>query len=68
MSLHQRMKNAGLVVGHHESDLYVLNTPEAHKILEEYPLAAKIAQGFLSETGEGACLDIPFNYDPAIGD
>lgn len=68
MSLHQRMKNAGLVVGHHESDLYVRNTPEARKILEEYPLAQKIAERFISETGEGPCLDIPFNYDPVIGD
>lgn len=67
MSLHKEMLEAGLVIGHHESDLYVKNCPEARKILERYPIAKANAEPFVSETGEGPCLDIPFMYEKTLG-
>jgi len=63
-SLYEQMRDAGLIVGNHESDLYVLNRERTHKILEEHPSHKKNASSFISQTGEGHCLDIPFAYDP----
>ena len=68
MSLHKEMLEAGLVVGHHESDLYVKCCPEAWEILERYPIAKANAQKFVSELGDGPCLDIPFMYQKELGD
>ena len=68
MSLHQEMRDAGLVVGHHESDLYVKNCQAAWDILARYPIAKANAERFTSETGEGPCLDIPFMYEKELGD
>ncbi len=61
-TLHERMLEAGLVIGHHESDLYVIDNAEAWKILEDFPTSKANAERFVSETGEGRCLDIPFMY------
>jgi len=63
-SLYRRMKDAQLIVGSHESDLYVLDTANARTILEDFPDSKKNASGFTSETGEGRCLDLPFTYEP----
>lgn len=68
MSLHQEMLDAGLVIGHHESDLYVKDCPEAWAILENHPIHKSNAERFHSQTGEGACLDIPFMYQKELGD
>ncbi|WP_087720543.1 hypothetical protein [Salinicola salarius] len=65
-SIYDAMRHADLVVGHHESDLYVRDTRLARKLLEE--LRARgvtfTVIPFVSETGEGPCLEIPFAYDP----
>lgn len=68
MSLHQEMLDAGLVIGHHESDLYVKACPEAWAILERHPIHKSNAKPFFSETGEGPLLDIPFMYEKELGD
>ena len=68
MSLHKEMLEAGLVIGHHESDLYVRNCPEAWEILSRHPIAKANAQRFVSELGDGPCLDIPFMYEKGLGD
>jgi len=49
VSLHKEMLEAGLVIGHHESDLYVRNCPEAWEILSRHPIAKANAQRFVSE-------------------
>jgi len=63
-SLYRRMKDAQLIVGSHESDLYVLDTSDARAIIEDFPDSKKNASGFTSETGEGRCIDLPFTYEP----
>lgn len=68
MSIHQEMLDAGLVVGHHESDLYVLDKLETWKILQNHPTAKANVERFTSQTGEGPCLDIPFMYEKELGD
>lgn len=54
-SIYDAMRHADLIVGHHESDLYVRDTRLARKLLEE--LRARgvtfMIIPFVSETGEG---------------
>ena len=65
MSLYTEMLAAGLVVGNHESDLYVKDTPEAWAIFEPYKDTMSRPQRFVSNIeGEGPCLDFAFAYDP----
>lgn len=65
MTLYDEMLAAGLVVGHHASDLYVKDTPEAWAILAPHLPTMSRPQRFKSNIeGEGMCLDIPFGYTP----
>jgi hypothetical protein len=61
-SLYEEMLEAGLFVGSHYSDLYVKDTPEAWAILKKHGSCRP--DRFVSNTGEGRCLDIPFGYTP----
>ena len=67
MSLFTEIVAAGIPYSNHESDLYVLDCPEARRILNRYQEHAKNAQPFANQRpphqGE-AWLDIPFAYDP----
>jgi len=62
MSLYDDMKAAGLVVAHHETDLYVRNTAETRAILTRYPEHARHASGFRDNVTGQPCLEIPFAY------
>lgn len=64
MSLYTEMLAAGLVVGNHCSDLYVKDTPEAWAIFERYKHKVSRPERFISNTGEGPCLDFAFLYEP----
>lgn len=64
MSLYTEMRDAGLVVGNHYSDLYVKDTPQAWEIYAKYKAGMARPQRFVSNTGEGPCLDFAFAYDP----
>jgi hypothetical protein len=64
MSLYAEMLAAGLVVGNHSSDLYTLDTPKAWEIFEKYKDSMSRPQRFVSNTGEGRCLDFAFCYTP----
>ena len=64
MSLYDEMKAAGLVIGNHYSDLYVKDTPEAWAIYAKYKGVHARPDRFISQTGEGPCLDFAFAYTP----
>ena len=70
MSLYTEMKQAGIQTDHHESDLYVIDCPEARAILENHGLKVDgwNVQPFMSPSkhtiGATAWLDIPFAYVP----
>lgn len=64
MSLYAEMLAAGLVIGNHYSDLYVKDTPEAWAIFDKYKDGMSRPQRFISNTGEGPCLDFAFQYEP----
>lgn len=56
------MLAAGLVIGNHESDLYVSDTAEARAILERH--GNTTASAFRDERDGGRALDVPFAFDP----
>lgn len=60
-SLYQALKAAGVRTDHHESDLYVLDTPIARALLASH---GKKASGFTSQIDGKRWLDVPFAYDP----
>ena len=64
MSIYDEMLEAGLVIGNHFSDLYVKDTPAAWAIFEKYRGDLSRPQRFVSNTGEGPCLDFAFCYSP----
>ena len=66
-SIYARAKAAGIPMDSHESDLYLKDTPDARRILQEWR----------EESGRDGCvtyfrdnidrqqwIDIPFAYDP----
>jgi len=61
-SLYQDLKNAGVELDNHESDLYALVTPESEKIIAKYP--ERRAKKFKSEKDGKVWFDIPFAYEP----
>lgn len=66
-TIYERMNEAGLVAGSHESDLYVKDTPEARAILKEVEVIRGVRlaySAFVSNINNERCLDIPFMYDP----
>jgi len=60
--LYAELVAAGCQVDHHESDLYVLDTPEARAILAEHPDVR--ATAFRSDVDHKRWLDVPFAYSP----
>lgn len=57
---------AGIPLDHHESDLYVPDTPEVRAILDrpEYALNKTNATRFTNQVEGGTWIDIPFAYAP----
>ena len=60
-SLYQTLVDAGIQTDHHESDLYVLNTPEARTILTQ---DGRTFTAFRSQVDGRSWLDVPFAYEP----
>lgn len=65
MTLYEEIVAAGIPVDHHESDLYVPDTPEVRAILTRH---ARTGAGFVVQDGHPNAgqvwLDVPFAYDP----
>jgi hypothetical protein len=55
---------AGCQVDNHESDLYVLATPEARAILQQYDKLTPLAKPFRSQIDGRIWYDVPFMYKP----
>lgn len=64
MTLYREMTDAGIPTDNHESDLYVLSTPEAREILRRWPTNAANARTFVSQVDKQTWIAIPFAYDP----
>jgi hypothetical protein len=64
--LYRAVTSAGLETDHHESDLYVLDTPAARELLRKHGYRAELAGGGLGFKGTDGrrWLDIPFGYMP----
>ena len=60
-SLYQDLRAAGIPTDHHESDLYVLDTPAARALIVKH---GKKGSGFTSQIDRKRWLDVPFAYDP----
>ena len=72
MSLYTDARDRGLEIDHHESDLYLKDTPEARALLAEhgkkgrrtYEVDGWNVSRFKSEIDGTYWLDIPFDYEP----
>ena len=66
-SLYEEIRDAGIPLSNHASDLYFRATPEALVILARHPLQKSNATFFTNEApphkGE-RWVDVPFAYDP----
>lgn len=60
-SLYQDLRDAKIPTDHHESDLYVLDTPVARALIAKH---GKKGSGFTSQIDRKRWLDVPFAYDP----
>jgi hypothetical protein len=66
-NLYEKLKAAGLVAGHHESDLYAVDSPAARAIIEQhkaesdYPLSVR---PFRADDDGAALIEIAFEYAP----
>lgn len=66
-SLYYRLLEADLEMDHHESDLYVLRTTEAEKIIGVYEAEPDASptnkSGFIGTDGR-AWIELPFSFSP----
>jgi hypothetical protein len=60
-TLYAEALEAGLVAGHHESDLYLTNTGEARALVAKH---GRIAYGFRDAVTGKPSLDVPFAFQP----
>jgi hypothetical protein len=63
LSVYRELLEAGCDLDHHESDLYIRNTPEARDILAARPRAKVRGRHFVGTDGN-CWIEIPFAYDP----
>lgn len=63
MSIYEDMKNLGVEIDHHESDLYVPVTDETRAIVAEYEFKTNVTT-FVSQIDKKLWYDIPFAYLP----
>lgn len=67
-SLYARLREAGIEMDHHESDLYVLATPESLAVIEAYEAEEGSSPtnrtAFLSDVDRRRFYELPFHYDP----
>lgn len=62
MSLYQALKDAGCLLDHHESDLYVLATKVAFDIINKHESYSM--NKFFKSTDSRMWFEIPFAYEP----
>ena len=64
MTLYNELKEAGIPLDSHSSDLYFKRSSEAMAILAKYPLENKNARGFRSVIDGSSWMDVPFAFIP----
>jgi hypothetical protein len=66
MNVHKELKEAGVELDHHETDLYAKVTQKSFEIVMlRYPFRRNVTQ-FQSELDGERWFDIPFAYDPEV--
>ena len=63
-TLYQELKEAGVEIDNHESDLYFPMTLDTVRILNKYTTALNNARAFRSNEDGKLWYDVPFAYDP----
>ena len=64
MSIYQEMKDLGVEIDHHESDLYVPVTDETRKIVNDYEFKGNVTTFVSLVEPNVVWYDIPFAYEP----
>jgi hypothetical protein len=66
MSIYDDLKNAGIELASHESDLYAMVTPESTAIVNKYyPNRPTVCVStFINNIDHKLWYDIPFMYEP----
>ena len=62
-SIYLQLKEAGVQLDNHESDLYALVTDESKRILQSYKYKSQVTT-FKSEIDKKLWFDIPFAFEP----
>ena len=63
MSIYTELRDAGVHLNYHQSDLYAKDCPEARTILRQYGSRRNVS-AFHSEQDGELWYDIPFAFDP----
>lgn len=63
-TLYNELKERGIEIGNHESDLYFPSTPETKAILAKYPLQKLCSTSFINNIDKTLWIDVPFGFDP----
>jgi len=63
MSIYQRLKEAGIPISNHCSDLYCKVTRESTRILSQYEYNSMV-RPFRNNNDGAIWYDIPFAFDP----
>lgn len=64
MTLYESLKESGVPIDNHYSDLYFLKTPESVAILKRFPLKHGLATMFKSQIDGKIWVEVPFSFDP----
>ena len=59
MSIHSELKEAGVKLDSHYSDLYAEKTPESKKIIDKYEFKKNVTT-FINQKNNKVWYDIPF--------
>lgn len=62
MDIYKELKDAGVPLDHHESDLYAKVTQISFEIVQRYPFKRSVTQ-FTSQIDGERWFDIPFAYE-----
>jgi hypothetical protein len=63
MNIYQEIKDLGVKIDHHESDLYVPVTTETTKLINKYEFKNNV-KSFVCNIDKKTWYDIPFAYSP----
>lgn len=62
VSIHERLKAAGVPLDHHATDLYAMKTPVSTALIESYQFRDQVSE-FKDQRHGGIWYEIPFAYD-----